>query len=167
MLKNLSILGLLSVATLGMVAMPASADTAVVQQSTQDILIEGDGNRTIQSTQQMNQIRRDRAGAARRDNSGVVQDVYQGGTVIGDDNRAYQENTQINVIQERNRPSQNNGRGRGHQPKYRGSSALGFWPSGLIASYKCLPGCPTATGRSRYPYCPRWGPQENSHDDND
>ena len=113
MLKNLSILGLLSAATLGMVAMPASADTAVVQQSTQDILIEGDGNRTIQSTQQMNQIRRDRAGAARRDNSGVVQDVYQGGTVIGDDNRAYQENTQINVIEERNRPSHRNGRGRG------------------------------------------------------
>ncbi|MGF1566844.1 MAG: hypothetical protein ACFCVD_02015 [Nodosilinea sp.] len=91
-------------------AMPASADTAIVQQGTQDIYIQGDGNAAVQSSQQINRVYRDRAGS-RVDSTGVVQDIYQGGTVAGEGNGVYQESSQINVIQERTRPS-HNGRGR-------------------------------------------------------
>lgn len=109
MLKHISTLGLLSVAAFGFVAMPASADTAVVQQGTQDVYIQGDGNAAVQRSQQVNQIRRDRSGRV-TENTGVVQDIYQGGTIVGDDNAAYQESNQVNIIQERVRPN-NNGRG--------------------------------------------------------
>jgi hypothetical protein len=88
----------------GLSAFPANADTAVVQQTTQDMYIEGSGNATVQSSQQVNSIRT-RAESRHRhgDNgsTGVVQDVYQGGTVVGDDNVAIQENSQVNVIERR------------------------------------------------------------------
>jgi hypothetical protein len=114
MLKHISTLGLLGVAALGFVAMPASADTAVVQQGTQDIYIQGNGNAAVQTNQQINQIYRDRAGRQQVESTGIVQDIYQGGTIAGDGNAVYQESSQINVIQERVRPSQsNNGRGHG------------------------------------------------------
>jgi hypothetical protein len=114
MLKHISTLGLLGVAALGFVAMPASADTAVVQQGTQDIYIQGDGNAAVQSSQQINRIYRDRAGRP-TPSTGVVQDIYQGGTVVGEGNGVYQESSQVNVVQERVRPNQAN-RGRGHGP---------------------------------------------------
>ncbi len=98
MFSKVSILGAFGLLAMGFSALPASADTAVVQQTTQDMYIQGSGNATIQSSQQVNSIRtRGRAtdGAA----TGIVQDVYQGGTVIGDDNLAIQENSQVNVIE--------------------------------------------------------------------
>ncbi|HSM81548.1 MAG TPA: hypothetical protein VLS96_07675 [Nodosilinea sp.] len=116
MLKHISTLGLLGVAALGFVAMPASADTAVVQQGTQDIYIQGDGNAAVQSSQQVNRIYRDRAGR-QVESTGIVQDIYQGGMVVGDDNGVYQESNQVNVIQERVRPRQSDHRGRGHGPR--------------------------------------------------
>jgi hypothetical protein len=113
MLKHISILGLLGFAALGFVAMPASADTAVVQQGTQDIYIQGDGNAAVQSSQQINRVYRDRAGR-QVDSTGIVQDIYQGGTVVGEGNGIYQESSQINVVQERVRPNHaNRGHGRG------------------------------------------------------
>lgn len=116
MLKHISTLGLLSVAAFGFAAMPATADTAVVQQGTQDIYIQGDGNGAVQRSQQYNEIRTDRpAGRTTGGNTGIVQDIYQGGTVVGDDNGVYQESNQVNIIQERVR-SNNNDRGRGRGP---------------------------------------------------
>ncbi|QQE63455.1 hypothetical protein GFS31_01200 [Leptolyngbya sp. BL0902] len=113
MLKNVSILGLLSAATLGVVALPASADTAVIQQGTQDVFIQGDDNSAVQRSQQINRIEVNRERSSRgAGNTGIVQDIYQGGTIVGDDNEAYQESNQINVIQDRSRPSQSQGRGR-------------------------------------------------------
>ncbi len=112
MLKHISTVGLLGFAALGLVAMPASADTAVVQQGTQDIYIQGDGNAAIQSSQQINRINRSTTPNARRtDSTGIVQDIYQGGTVAGSGNGVYQESSQVNVIQERVRPNNAN-RGR-------------------------------------------------------
>jgi hypothetical protein len=111
MLKHISVLGLLGFAALGFVAMPANADTAVVQQGTQDIYIQGDGNAAVQSSQQVNRIER-RGQASRRDSTGIVQDMYQTGTVLGDGNAVYQESSQVNVIREQTRP-QSRGRGRG------------------------------------------------------
>lgn len=112
MLKNVSILGLLSAVTLGAAVLPASADTAVVQQGTQDIYIEGDDNTAIQRSQQINRIEvtRERAGRG-SSNTGIVQDIYQGGTILGDDNAVLTESNQINVIEDRARPSQSRGRG--------------------------------------------------------
>ena len=115
MLKHISILGLLGVATLGAVAMPAQADTAVVQQTTQDMYIDGNGNATVQRSQQINHIEH-RGRARRSDSTGIVQDALQTGTVFGDGNAAYQENNQVNVIQERTRPN-NHGR-RQHRNVY-------------------------------------------------
>ncbi|HIK45881.1 MAG TPA: hypothetical protein IGR64_13510 [Leptolyngbyaceae cyanobacterium M65_K2018_010] len=110
MFKHISVLGLLSVVGFGAVALPASADTAVVQQGTQDIYIQGDGNAAIQSSQQINRIQRSRT-TQQVDSTGIVQDIYQGGTIVGEGNGVYQESSQVNVIQERVRPSQTNSRG--------------------------------------------------------
>ncbi|WP_017296815.1 hypothetical protein [Nodosilinea nodulosa] len=104
MLKHISTLGLLGIAALGFMAMPASADTAVVQQGTQDLYIQGDGNAAVQSSQQINRVYRDRQSGRRVESTGVVQDIYQGGTVAGDDNAVYQESSQVNVIHDRVRP---------------------------------------------------------------
>lgn len=113
MLKHISTLGLLGIAALGFVAMPANADTAVVQQGTQDIYIQGDGNAAVQSSQQINRIERRGPSGRRVESTGIVQDIYQGGTLVGDDNAVYQESSQVNVIQERVRPN-NRGQGRGY-----------------------------------------------------
>jgi acetyl-CoA carboxylase carboxyltransferase component len=115
MLKHISTLGLLGFAALGFVAMPASADTAVVQQGTQDIYIQGDGNATVQTTRQVNRIERSGPAGRRTESSGVVQDMYQTGTIVGDDNAVYQESNQVNVIRERARTGArgNDGRGQG------------------------------------------------------
>lgn len=99
MFSKISVLGALGVMAVGISALPVQADTAVVQQTTQDMIIDGDGNAAVQSSQQINSIRT-RVGQP-EGATGVVQDVYQGGYVIGDDNAAIQENSQINVIEER------------------------------------------------------------------
>lgn len=100
MLSKISVLGALGVLAVGISALPVKADTAVVQQTTQDMIIDGSGNAAVQSSQQVNSIR---TRVERRDGAatGVVQDVYQGGYVIGEDNAAIQENRQVNVIEER------------------------------------------------------------------
>lgn len=110
MLKHISTLGLLGFAALGFVAMPASADTAVVQQGTQDIYIQGDGNATVQRSEQMNRVETRGRTGRQVESTGIVQDIYQTGTVVGDDNAAYQESSQVNIIRE-SRPEN---RGRGH-----------------------------------------------------
>ena len=103
MLKKTYTLGLLSIAALGMIALPAQADTAVVQQSTQDLYIDGEDNRGAQVSDQINMHRRVNSGD-RRSSTGVVQDVYQGATVVGEGNDAYQGNSQINVTDDIIRP---------------------------------------------------------------
>ena len=103
MLKKTYTLGLLSIAALGMISLPVQADTAVVQQSTQDLYISGEDNSGVQVSEQINMHRRVNAGN-RRSSTGVVQDVYQGATVIGEDNDAYQGNSQINITDDVIRP---------------------------------------------------------------
>jgi hypothetical protein len=99
MLSKISALGVLGVLAVGVAALPVKADTAVVQQTTQDMIIDGHGNATVQSSEQYNSIRtRGRS----EDATGVVQDVYQGGLVIGDDNVSIQENSQTSIIEQRN-----------------------------------------------------------------
>ena len=97
MLKKTYTLGLLNIAALGMISLPAQADTAIVQQSTQDLYINGEDNSADQVSEQINLHRRVNADD-RRSSTGVIQDVYQGATVIGEDNDAYQGNHQINRV---------------------------------------------------------------------
>ncbi len=118
MLKHISVLGLLGAAALGFVALPASADTAVIQQSTQDIYIQGSGNAAVQIGDQGSRIER-QGPAGRREATGVVQDIYQTGTIVGDDNAVYQESRQTNVIRERVQPNNTRGQGRGARVEVR------------------------------------------------
>ena len=97
MLKKTCTWGLLSIAALTLISLPAQADTAVVQQSTQDLYIYGEDNDADQVSEQINIHQRVNAGR-RHSSTGVVQDVYQGASVIGEDNDAYQENRQINRV---------------------------------------------------------------------
>ncbi|MDJ0703337.1 MAG: hypothetical protein QNJ46_08660 [Leptolyngbyaceae cyanobacterium MO_188.B28] len=110
MLKKIHTLSLLGIATFGLVALPAQADTAVVQQSTQELYIEGAGNEGAQVSEQINIHQRVNTGR-RQSNTGIVQDVYQGASVVGEDNGAYQVNSQINITEEIN-PRHNRRRGR-------------------------------------------------------
>ncbi|UZQ54302.1 hypothetical protein OOK60_17775 [Trichothermofontia sichuanensis B231] len=117
MLKRAYALGLLSLTSVGMIALPALADTAVIQRNTQDLYIEGQRNTAVQDSQQININRRTNV-RHQEGNVGVVQDTYQGATVVGKDNAAYQGSTQINVNDERRgldgkkpRPGRGHGRG--------------------------------------------------------
>ena len=102
MLKKTYTLALLGITALGLVSLPAQADTAVVQQSTQELYIEGAGNEGAQVSEQINIHHR--VNSDRRSSTGVVQDVYQGASVVGEDNGAYQINSQINITEEVNHP---------------------------------------------------------------
>lgn len=114
MLKRAYILGLLSFTSLGMISLPALADTAVIQRNTQDLYIEGQRNTAVQDSQQIN-IHRQTNVRHRGANVGVVQDTYQGATVVGKDNTAYQGSTQINIHEERRGPNNKKPHpGRGH-----------------------------------------------------
>ena len=113
MLSKISVFGVLGMLVVGVSALPANADTAVVQQTTQDMIIDGNGNAAVQSSEQIQRIRV-RGGRPGRatEATGVVQDVYQGGYVVGDDNAVIQENTQISDIEERRGRARGRGRGR-------------------------------------------------------
>ncbi|NET37315.1 MAG: hypothetical protein F6K19_35710, partial [Cyanothece sp. SIO1E1] len=84
------------------------ADTAVVQSSTQDLLIEGSGNDAAQVSEQINRSRRVNARGRRGGSTGIVQDSFQGATVVGEDNAAFQRSSQVNVTEEVNRPRRRN-----------------------------------------------------------
>jgi hypothetical protein len=95
-MKKQYTLGLLSVAMLGFVSLPAVADdTAVIQRSSQDVYVEGAYNEALQGNEQSNwQISRRGQGSS----TGIVQDSEQVGTVLGKGNTSYQLNRQQNVI---------------------------------------------------------------------
>jgi len=111
MLSKISVFGALGILAIGISALPVQADTAVVQQTTQDMIIDGNGNAAVQSSQQIQRIRT-RTGVRSEGATGVVQDVYQGGYVLGDDNVVIQENTQVSDIEERRSGARGRARGR-------------------------------------------------------
>lgn len=106
MFKQTLVLSLLSIATVGGVSLPAMADDAVVQTSTQSTYVEGRNNESYQFNEQRNSISRTRA---RRDtldsesgrNTGVIQDSFQDSVVLGEGNRSYQEGRQVNEMKTR------------------------------------------------------------------
>ncbi|NET37318.1 MAG: hypothetical protein F6K19_35725 [Cyanothece sp. SIO1E1] len=102
MLKQVYTLGLLSIAALGVTALPAQADTAVIQSTTQETYIEGVYNGSAQVNEQIN-LNRSVNVRGRNGSTGIVQDTYQGTVVIGEDNTAVQSGSQINITEEVNR----------------------------------------------------------------
>ncbi|NCJ08156.1 hypothetical protein GS597_16905 [Synechococcales cyanobacterium C] len=95
MFKQMLTLGLLSGAALGFVALPAAADTAVIQSSQQDVIIDGRGNSSRQSTSQSSTYRSSGSG---RDSSAVVQDAVQFGEIYGVDNSSRQDTRQRSEV---------------------------------------------------------------------
>ncbi|NET37319.1 MAG: hypothetical protein F6K19_35730 [Cyanothece sp. SIO1E1] len=118
MLKKTGTLSLLSAVVLGVISLPAQADNATVQNSTQQATISGDNNQVIQVINQVNINRRGRGSGrrwrgrgARRQNTAVVQDALQNAVVDGNGNTVIQETNQINVRRGRRRRGNNQARG--------------------------------------------------------
>ncbi|MCT7976670.1 hypothetical protein [Laspinema olomoucense] len=98
--KLSAVLGLLTLATLGIAPLPAQAggyrvsgDSAVVQTSEQRAVVTGNGNFVDQNSTQTNIDRRG-GGVG---NQGVVQDQLQNADVYGHHNQVRQSNRQTTV----------------------------------------------------------------------
>jgi hypothetical protein len=100
MLKQASILAPLSAAMIGMVGLPAGAQTATVQGGTQAATISGDNNQIIQVINQYNLANPGRGIYKRNSgqgNSATVQNASQGAAVQGNQNQVVQATTQENI----------------------------------------------------------------------
>ena len=91
--------GLLTLTALGVISLPASADDAKIQTSTQVTTQHGEGNTSFQRSSQ--EIRHRSNGKTR--NSGHVQDVYHDVYQDGVDNYSHQESSQQIEIRRHNR----------------------------------------------------------------
>jgi peptidoglycan hydrolase CwlO-like protein len=101
MLSKISIVGLCCTAIVGLIGTSVKADEATVQTVNQEAIINGDNNRVIQVTNQVNVDRSNQLGHRlkewkNRENKGVVQDAYQRALVNGQDNRVRQDTAQNN-----------------------------------------------------------------------
>jgi hypothetical protein len=93
---------LLTIALLGVVALPAMADTAVIQDNSQDVYVDGVNNAADQLNEQMSWSQR--VNVQGQDGSvGVVQKSVHMGTILGKDNTTYQHNSQVNVTESMHR----------------------------------------------------------------
>lgn len=109
MLTRIGVLGVLGTAMLGAVPLPTWANTATVQNASQQATITGDHNQVIQVINQVNINQPGQGNLKRALNTvGTVQDAAQAATVNGQANQAIQMTTQIN------QRAQGNGQGRGH-----------------------------------------------------
>ena len=90
------ILGLVAISAFGIVASPARADNAVIQESIQESINTGNGNISIQNSSQKSRINhRGRRGNRREQvSSGVVQKSEQYCDQLGDENLCMQNNEQ-------------------------------------------------------------------------
>jgi hypothetical protein len=95
-------LGLVTIATLGAAALTASADTATMQTTTQDVYIEGSRNTALQENRQENRLRVKNASARGGDHA-VVQDSLQQTSIYGRNNQVGQRTIQANVSEIINR----------------------------------------------------------------
>jgi len=102
MLKKFFTLGVLGVATCGVLALPAQADTAIIQESDSLTVIEGYDNSAESSTVQESGVSsRRRSGSDNSSNNAVVQDTINTIEVYGEGNDAKSEQIQRSVIRER------------------------------------------------------------------
>jgi hypothetical protein len=104
MLKKVCTLSCLSFAALGLISLPAQADTAVIQSTTNEAYVGGTNNRASQVSEQYNRI----GTRGKKDNpndTGIIQEAYQGVQVDGEGNQVEQRSQQRNIIQ--NQPGKN------------------------------------------------------------
>ncbi len=97
-------IGLLTISALGVISVPTRADDAVIQDSTQETINTGEGNTSIQNSDQRSQIdRRSRDEYSNYDDSdaGVVQTNDQYCDQLGEDNLCAQNTDQRSEIRER------------------------------------------------------------------
>ena len=99
MLNKALVLGLFSATAMGLMTLPAQADTATVQTITDDIYIEGYDNTWRGSTEQESYTGRVNGRSA----VSTAQDAYTRATVVGEGNRVYQKNKQTSRTVEMNR----------------------------------------------------------------
>jgi len=113
---KISILGVLSTALLGVAPLPTWANTATVQNASQQATVTGDNNQVIQVINQVN-VNHPGQGNLKRalNNTGTVQDAAQGATVNGQDNQAIQTTTQVNQRAPGNAQGRGNDRAVGNQ----------------------------------------------------
>jgi hypothetical protein len=97
---NKLMLGLLTVTALGNLMLPAHADLVNVQDSTQVVTQEGDGNTSFQESSQTIRVRRS---GPSQENEGNVQGSYQDTLQQGNDNYSDTVNEQNIRTRSRNR----------------------------------------------------------------
>ncbi|VEP15370.1 conserved hypothetical protein [Hyella patelloides LEGE 07179] len=100
------IVGLLAISALGAIALPVRADEAIIQESRQESINTGEGNTSVQNSNQESRIRNSRDGYRRYDDdsTGVVQTNDQFCDQLGEDNVCAQNTDQrTNIRQRRDR----------------------------------------------------------------
>lgn len=116
MLKKFFAFGVLGAATFGLLALPAQADTAVIQESDNYTIIDGTNNSVQQSASQESRTRTTSSLRHKsRSNNAVIQESVGTAEVYGRGNEVYQEQTQTSVIEEVEEQRSRRGRGRGRR----------------------------------------------------
>lgn len=101
--KNL-IFALLAVSTIGLVASPAKADEALIQETIQESVTTGSDNVSVQNSRQLNQQSseyRNRYGYENNGNTGIVQRSEQFCDQYGEYNTCVQNAQQRNITNTR------------------------------------------------------------------
>ncbi|MGK7938357.1 MAG: hypothetical protein AB4206_21540 [Xenococcaceae cyanobacterium] len=101
------VIGLLAIATVGVVSLPVRADDAVIQDSVQEAINTGEGNTSVQNSYQDSRIERksrNRYGDYDDNSTGVVQSNDQYCDQLGEDNLCVQNTDQrSNIRHQRHR----------------------------------------------------------------
>ena len=99
-------IGLVAIATVGVVSLPVRADDAVIQESVQEAINTGDGNTSVQNSYQDSRIERksrNRYGDYDDNSTGVVQRNDQYCDQLGEDNLCVQNTDQRSNIRHQRR----------------------------------------------------------------
>ena len=98
------VIGLCAISNLGFFALPTRADDAVIQDSTQETINTGEGNTSIQNSNQESRIdrrSRDEYGNYDSSDAGIVQTNDQYCDQLGKDNLCVQNTDQRSDVRER------------------------------------------------------------------
>lgn len=97
------IIGLFAISALGVVSLPTRADDAIIQDSAQETINTGEGNTSIQNSNQesrINRSSRDEYGNYDKSDAGVVQSNDQYCDQLGEDNLCVQNTDQRSNVRE-------------------------------------------------------------------
>lgn len=97
------IIGLVTVATLGVISLPVRADDAVIQESVQEAINTGEGNTSVQNSYQDSRIERKSRNRYDDNDTGVVQRNDQYCDQYGENNLCAQNTEQRSNIRHNRR----------------------------------------------------------------